>query len=128
MTITFAEFCNSNDKESWQGYSTAFRAGVRARLESTICRYSRKDFAAAWQRGYDAADQFLTLEQITDLPKRQNPASIRNQPSAIIKHTYGELVEDCECDNCMAKKMNRARRQEKLYFRINRAIHKAKII
>lgn len=114
----FQTFCDSRDKESWQGYSTAFRAGCRAKLESNPCRYKRYDFIEAWERGFKTMEQFLeTGGTISEITERRPPAKIK-------KHKFGELVEECECDACMAKKMTRARKEEKEFMRVNQQIEK----
>lgn len=54
------KWCDERDKEAWQGTSSAFRAGVKARFFGGECRYLvNLHFQDAWKRGWAAMDSFL---------------------------------------------------------------------
>lgn len=59
-TITIKDFCDREDQEAWRGLSTAFRNGVRCRINGKVCPYTRRqDLADAWLRGWCAAEEFI---------------------------------------------------------------------
>ena len=64
IRLSVRKWCDETEPPTqWKGFSTAYRAGAKARAagkDRTECRYGRDDLEEAWRGGFDGLDAFLS--------------------------------------------------------------------